>query len=309
MVTVKFELLLARPPTVTKTFPVVAPLGTGATMLVGVQLVGTAATPLNITVLAPCDEPKFVPVIVTDVPTSPKGGVRLATVGAAGGGGGAVTVKSTPLLITPLASTTTFPVVAPVGTVAVMLVPVQLVTEAVLPLKMTALVPWVAPKFDPAMVNDVPTGPEVGLKLVMAGCGVTVKAVLLLATPPTVTITFPVVAPTGTWAVILTELQAVGAIDPADVPLKVRVLVPWPEPKFAPEIKTKAPTAPDDGLRLVILGGGGITVKFTPLLPTPVTETTTFPVVAPVGTVTWILVSLQLVGVAMVPLKPSLLFP
>jgi hypothetical protein len=190
-----------------------------------------------------------------------------------------------------------------------MIVPVQLVTEAVLPLKMTALVPWVAPKFDPAMVNDVPTSPDVGLKLVMAGGGVTVKAVLLLAMPPTVTITFPAVAPTGTWAVILTELQAVGAIDPADVPLKETVLVPWDEPKFAPEIKTKAPTAPDDGLRLVIPGGGGITVKFTPLLPTPVTDTTTFPVVAPAGTVTWILVSLQLVGAAIVPLKASLLFP
>ncbi len=284
-------------------------MGTGTMMLVALQLVGTVATPLKVTVLVPCDDPKFVPVIVTDVPTSPRGGVRLATAGAAVGGGGAVTVKSTPLLFTPLASTTTFPVVAPVGTVAVMLVPVQLVTEAVLPLKMTALVAWVAPKFDPAMVTEVPTCPEVGLKLVTAGGGMTVKALLLLAIPPTVTTTLPVVAPTGTWAVILTELQAVVAIDPADVPLKVTVLVPWGAPKFAPEIKTKAPIAPDDGLMLVILGGGGITVKFTPLLLTPLTDTTTFPVVAPAGTGTWILVSLQLVGAAMVPLKLTWLFP
>ena len=90
----KFEPLLATPPTVTKTFPVVAPLGTGTTMLDAFQLVGTASTPLNVTVLVPCDEPKFVPAIVTDVPTSPRGGLRLATVG----GGGAARVKLWPLL-------------------------------------------------------------------------------------------------------------------------------------------------------------------------------------------------------------------
>jgi hypothetical protein len=71
VVTVKFTPLLATPPTVTTTFPVVAPVGTGTTMLVGPQLVGVPAVPLNVTVLVPCVAPKFVPVIVTDVPTGP----------------------------------------------------------------------------------------------------------------------------------------------------------------------------------------------------------------------------------------------
>jgi hypothetical protein len=45
--------LLATPPTVTTTFPVVAALGTGTTMLVALQPVGVAAVPLKVTVLDP----------------------------------------------------------------------------------------------------------------------------------------------------------------------------------------------------------------------------------------------------------------
>ena len=71
VVTVKLTPLLATPPTVTTTFPVVAPVGTGTTMLVGPHLVGVAAVPLNVTVLVPCVAPNFVPVIVTDVATGP----------------------------------------------------------------------------------------------------------------------------------------------------------------------------------------------------------------------------------------------
>jgi hypothetical protein len=71
VVTVKFTPLLATPPTVTTTFPVVAPLGTGTTILVGPQLVGVPAVPLNVTVLVPCASPKFAPVIVTDVAAGP----------------------------------------------------------------------------------------------------------------------------------------------------------------------------------------------------------------------------------------------
>lgn len=52
-VTVKLLPLLADPPTVTTTFPVVAALGTGATILVALQLVGVAVVPLNLTVLEP----------------------------------------------------------------------------------------------------------------------------------------------------------------------------------------------------------------------------------------------------------------
>lgn len=69
--TEKLTALLGAPPTVTTTGPVAAPVGTGTTILVALQLVGVAATPLKVTVLVPCVAPKFDPVIVTDVPTEP----------------------------------------------------------------------------------------------------------------------------------------------------------------------------------------------------------------------------------------------
>jgi hypothetical protein len=61
--------LLAMPPTVTTTFPDVAPAGTGTTMLVALQFVGVATVSLKVTVLVPWVEPKFEPEIVTEVPT------------------------------------------------------------------------------------------------------------------------------------------------------------------------------------------------------------------------------------------------
>jgi hypothetical protein len=301
-VTVKFVPLLATPPTVTTTFPVVAPAGTVATTLVALQLVGTAAIPLNFTVLVPCVAPKFAPLMVTDAPTNPDVGFKLVMLGT-----GTVTVKPTPLLATPPTVTTTFPVVAPAGTVATMLVAFQLVGTAAIPLNFTVLVPCVAPKFAPAIVTDPPTNPDVGFKLVMLGAGtVTVKPTALLATPPTVTTTFPVVAPAGTVATTLVALQLVGT---AVIPLNVNVLVPCVAPKFAPAIVTDPPTNPDVGLKLVMLGAGTVTVKPTPLLATPPTVTTTFPVVAPAGTVATTLVALQLVGTAVIPLNVTVLVP
>jgi hypothetical protein len=88
---------------------------------------------------------------------------------------GEVTVKVTPLLATPPAVTTTFPVVAPDGTYAVMAVALQLVGVAVVPLKVTVLVPCVAPKFWPKTATNVPTGPAFGFRAVMLGSGRIVK--------------------------------------------------------------------------------------------------------------------------------------
>jgi len=48
-----------------------------------------------------------------------------------------ITVNVTPFEFTPLMSTTTFPVVAPFGTVTPMLVALQLVTFEAVPLKLT----------------------------------------------------------------------------------------------------------------------------------------------------------------------------
>ena len=77
-----------------------------------------------------------------------------------------------------------------------MLVADQLVGVAAVPLNFTVLVPLVAPKFVPVIVTDAPTGPLVGDRLVIAGAAaVTVKLTPLLARPPTVTTTLPVVAP------------------------------------------------------------------------------------------------------------------
>jgi len=81
--------------------------------------------------------------------------------------------------------------------------------------------------------------------------GATVKLIPLLAAPDTVTTTFPVVAPLGTGTLILVELQLVGV---PVAPLNCTVLVPWADPKFLPVIVTKAPTGPEVGDKLVILG-------------------------------------------------------
>src|SRR5205823_5973017 len=137
--TVNSTALLATPATVATTFPVIAPLGTKATMLVAFQLVGVAAIPLNVTVLVPCDAPKFAPVIVTEVPRGPKVGLRLVILG------GTITVNATGLLGTPPTVTTILPVVAPAGTGTTMLVAPQLVGVAAVPLKVTVLVPCDAP--------------------------------------------------------------------------------------------------------------------------------------------------------------------
>ena len=80
-VTVYGSALLAAPPTVTTTLPVVAPAGTGTTRLVADHVVDIPVVPLNVTVFVPWLAPKFVPVIVTAVPTGPLDGARLVSVG------------------------------------------------------------------------------------------------------------------------------------------------------------------------------------------------------------------------------------
>jgi len=286
--------LLATAPTVTTTLPVVAPVGTTATIEVALQLViEVAAVPLNFTVLVPWVVPKFVPVIVTEAPTAPEVGERLVIVGVAS------TVNVGPVTDTPLTVTTTVPVVAPVGTVTTIEVLAQLVIAAAVPLNFT--VPAVVPKFVPVIVTEALNAPEVGERLVIVGVASTVNDTPLLATPPTVSTTLPVVAPVGTTATMEVLLQLV--IEVADVPLNFTVLVPCVVPKFVPVIVTEAPTAPEVGERLLIVGVVASTVNVGPVIDTPLTVTTTVPVVAPVGTGTTIEVLAQLVIVAAVPLN------
>src|SRR6266849_8131925 len=124
--------------------------------------------------------------------------------------GAGTTVKLTPLLATPAAVTTTFPVVAPGGTETSILDGLQLAAIAVVPFNVTVLEPSVAPKPDPMIVTGAPTAPVAGERPVMLGAGTTVKLTPLLATPMALTTTLPVVAPAGTGATMLEALQLVG---------------------------------------------------------------------------------------------------
>ncbi len=271
-------------------------------MFVSLQLATPALVPLSETVLVPCVAPKPVPEIETPEPTDPEVGDKLLMVRLS------VTVKLDPLLYTPLANTTTFPVVAPLGTVVAMLVALQLVGVAGVPSKLSDPPPCVAPKFVPVIVTEARTVPEVGERLVILGVGSTVKLVPLLATPPAaVTTTLPVVAPAGTSTTMLVALQLSGV---TEVPLKLTDPLPCARPKLVPVIVTETPTAPEAGKRLVMLGAA-VTVNVTPLLATPpAAVTTTFPVVAPVGTVAVMLDAPQLViVVALVPLNLTPPFP
>ena len=109
----------------------------------------------------------------------------------------------------------------------------------------------------------------------------TVNVTELLETPPTDTMTDPVVAPVGTLVWILVFDQLVTA---AVVPLNVTVLDPCVAPKAEPLIVTAVATGPDVGVRLVICGAW-VKVNVLPLLARKPTVTMTLPVVAPDGTV------------------------
>jgi hypothetical protein len=194
--TVKFVALVAVPlAVVTVILPVVAPDGTVVTICVAVFDVIVAVVPLNFTEVAPV---RFVPVMVTEVPTGPEVGVNEVIVGTEA----APTVKFVPLSAVPLAVVTLMgPVVAPAGTVVTICVALFDVIVAVVPLNFTEVAPV---RFVPVMVTEVPTGPEVGVNKVM---------VALAQLPPTVkvpplwadgtllvTVSVPVTAPAGTAA-------------------------------------------------------------------------------------------------------------
>src|SRR5258708_3561405 len=66
-------------------------------------------------------------------------------------------------------TTATAPSGTPAGTVTTMLPALHEVIAALMPPKVTVLVPWVAPKFEPAMVTEKPIGPDAGVRLVIDG--------------------------------------------------------------------------------------------------------------------------------------------
>lgn len=118
--------------------------------------VKTAAVPWNLTDVVPV---KLVPVIVTLVPTGPPKGVKLVMLG--------LTVKFPVLLAVPNGVVTLMsPVLAPAGTVAVILIDVFTVKGAGTSLKVTAVAPV---KAEPLIVTFTPTTPLAGEKLVIEG--------------------------------------------------------------------------------------------------------------------------------------------
>jgi hypothetical protein len=170
--------------------------------------------------------------------------------------GAGVTVNGIPALCTPPAAViTTLPETAPDGTTAVMLLVVQLLIDAAATLpNFTALpVPW-ALKFDPAIVTEDAIAPELGVRLVMFGAGVTEKFTAALVCPPTVTVagTLPVGTPEGMGAVMLVEVHAEGTVV---VPLNFTVLpLSCAERKFVPVIRTEEVMAPAPGVKELIVG-------------------------------------------------------
>jgi hypothetical protein len=268
--TVKLVAVVAVPPgVVTLSGPVVPPVGTVAWIAVGDVTVKVALSPLNRTAVVP---KKFVPPIVTLAPTPPPVGAKLVIVGAG------MTIKLVGLIpVPPCAVTRNGPVVAPVGSVASIAVAEISVKLAGLPLNVTAVAPV---NSVPPIVTLVPTGPLAGVTLVIAGGGMTVKLVALVAVPPrVVTLSGPVVAPAGTVASIA---EAEVTVKLAARPLNMTAVAPV---KSVPPIVTLLPAGPVVGVTLVIVGGG-ITVKLVALVAVPPgVVTLNGPVVAAAGTV------------------------
>lgn len=147
-VTVKLPALVAVPSNVvTMMGPVGAPNGTVVVIVPELLTVNIAAVPSNETAVTPV---KVVPLIVTPVATGPEAGAKEVMAG--------ITVKRVVVIKGPLPVVTVMrPVVAPAGTVVVIVPEGSTVKVAAAPLKETAVAP-----VKPVIVTLVPAGPKVG---------------------------------------------------------------------------------------------------------------------------------------------------
>ena len=161
----------------------------------------------------------------------------------------------------PLAVVTSMgPVVAPVGTVALIWVVEVIVALADLPPISTVVG---LKKFPPLMTTVEPMAPAVGEKLVMVGTLLALNMLVLTADPASVvTVIGPLPAPAGT--VALTSVVAVTVPLVGAAPLKVTVVPPVM--KLAPRIETAVPADPVCGEKLAMVGA---TVKLEPLVAVP----------------------------------------
>jgi len=157
---VKLAALVAMPPgVVTVIFPVVAPAGTVAVMVVAfTTLKVVAAMPLNCTAEALV---RFVPVRVILAPTPALVGVKEVNFGATR------TVKLVALVTVPFSVVTLIgPLVEPDCTFAVMVVLFTRMKIDAVPLNFTD---DTLTKFVPVMVTTVKSGPLLGVKEVIVG--------------------------------------------------------------------------------------------------------------------------------------------
>jgi hypothetical protein len=145
-------------------------------------------------------------------------GVKLVMVG------GKITVKLVLLVaVCPLTVTVIGPVVAPTGTVVVMLVVVLEIIVAVVPLNLTMLFAGATPKLVPVIVTEVPKIPTFGVNPVIIGGVINVNPASVAMPPGVVTDTFPD-APFAITAVILVADTTVNEV--AAVPPKLTAVAP-----------------------------------------------------------------------------------
>jgi hypothetical protein len=130
------------------------------------------------------------------------------------------------------------PVVAPDGTVAVILLVLLKVDVAETPLKLTEVAPV---KLAPEIATLVPTGPLVGVKLVIRSATRKVNGAVVAVPAGFVTLIGPVVALAGTVAVICV-FESTPYV--AATPLNLTAVVPE---KLTPVMTTLAPTPPLPG--------------------------------------------------------------
>src|SRR5579884_1699371 len=227
---------------------------------------------------------------------------------------GAVTKNDLELLWTAFCVTATIPLSEPAATVATTCESLQLTTWPLMLPTWTPPAPCRDPKPLPLIVTEVPTGPAVGLTLVICGgplAGVTLEIVAVLTTNGTVpdhapaccTCAVPELELDGIAATICVSLQLTTV--PKVVPSHT-VPVPCVDPKPEPDIVTSVPAAPAAGDTLVSTGG---TANRVPVLDDVPTVTTTGPVLAPLGTATEMPVSLHALATAGTPLNVTVLVP
>jgi hypothetical protein len=272
-VTVKASVLVSGPlGSVTEMVPVTVPLDTIAVICVAESTVNDCAlVPPNVTAVAPVSTS---PMMTTEVPHGPRIGSKDVICGLP-------TVKSVALKLIPFGVVTEiFPVVAPAGTVAVILLGLSTVNIADELPNFTDVAPV---KLSPLIVTIVPAGPLSGENDVISGVPGTVNFVALVAVPAgVVRLMSPVVVPIATFAVICVEFTTVNV----DAGVALNRTADAPE-KFAPSIVTTVPTAPLVGENEVMAGvpAGPIT-KSVELVAVPTVVVTVMgPVCVPFATV------------------------